>query len=122
MRSDMVSHTNGKKMAQASHAANAFVDYAKKIDWDISNWENSTSQGFGTVYVLDGGNGDDIENAVRPLNELGYVAGFVIDPTYPVLDGKVCHSINIMTCAFVYCEPRYEHIIKKHIGHFGLHP
>lgn len=122
MRSDMVSHTPGKKMAQASHAANAFVKLAKQKGVDIAPWENSTPQGFGTVYVLDGGAISDMREAIDPLIEQGFVAGFVNDPTYPVIDGNVFHSINIDTCAFVYCEPRYEKIIKKYLDNFPLHP
>lgn len=122
MRSDMVSMNPGKGMAQASHAANAFVKFAKNKSYDISGWENSTPQGFGTVYVLDGGTISEMHEAIDPLIEQGFIAEFVNDPSYPIIDGKVFHSINIDTCAYVYCEPRYENIIKKYLGHFPLHP
>ena len=60
MRNDMDSMNPGKAMAQASHAANAFV--ANDI-WEMeqmpdgivdlkNQWQNETTQGFGTVIVL----------------------------------------------------------------------
>lgn len=63
MRSDMASMNPGKAMAQASHAANAFVHETKQkfengetLPGDaislFDSWVNSTEQGFGTVLVL----------------------------------------------------------------------
>ena len=122
MRSDMDSHTPGKKMAQASHASNAFVKHAKGYGYDISAWEEATSQGFGTVYVLDGGSMDKIRSAVGTLIESGFIAGYVNDPTYPVVDGKVVHAINIDTCAYVYADAYSNSIVKIALKDFGLHP
>lgn len=122
MRSDMTSMTSGKGMAQASHASNAFVKHAKDSEYNIEKWENSTSQGFGTVYVLDGGSISSIKESVDPLIEMGFVAGYVFDPTYPVLDGAVVHSIPLITCAYVYCDEINEKIVTKFLEKFKLHP
>lgn len=122
MRSDMASMNSGKGMAQASHASNAFVKHANNARYDISAWEESTPQGFGTVYVLDGGSIESIRKAVDPLIELGLIAGYVNDPTYPVVDGKVFHAINIDTCAYVYCDEYSQSFVKMALSDFGLHP
>ena len=56
MRTDMDSMNPGKAMAQASHASNAFVSNAEpgyNVDEELFNaWQQSTTQGFGTVLVL----------------------------------------------------------------------
>lgn len=123
MRSDMESHTNGKKMAQASHASNAFVHYANEVGHDISLWTNSTTQGCGTVLVLDGGAiYADVTYAIKRLSRQNYLCGIFTDPTYPVMDGTIVHYVNVETCAWVYCDETNEQDVKYALRAFPLHP
>lgn len=121
MRSDMDSLNPGKCMAQASHASNAFVKHASEIEKDISEWQNSTKQGFGTVIVLDGGGISKIEKKITPLVKMGMVAGMVFDPTYPILDGSVIHYIPINTCAYVYCDEYNKDIVEIFLSDLSLY-
>jgi hypothetical protein len=118
MRNDTASMNAGKAMAQASHASNAFVahfqsyaqDYnSKPVHGEIqtstvtgfADWENSTSQSFGTVLVL-AAKMSDIKATVDIFKGLDYVAGVVHDPTYPIVDGEVVHYIPLDTCAYIF--------------------
>ena len=118
MRNDLSSLNPGKAMAQASHASNAFVhhfhgyaqEYNSKpmhegIETDIINgfneWERSTTQGFGTVLTLEA-RMSDIVPVVYIFKTMGYMAGIVHDPTYPIVDGEVIHHIPLDTCAYVF--------------------
>lgn len=118
MRNDLASMNAGKAMAQASHASNAFVQhfhaYAQKYNSTVvheeieistmhgfNEWENSTQQGFGTVLVLEG-RMNDVSPIVNIFKSMGYVAGVVHDPTYPLLDGEVVHHVPLDTCAYVF--------------------
>jgi hypothetical protein len=114
----------GKGMAQASHASNAFVHHyhrfaqefnARPVNTGEANrhikgfneWENSTSQGFGTVLTLEA-RGAEIWPTIDLLKALGYIAGVVHDPTYPLVDGEVVHHIPIDTCAYVFVPNKEE--------------
>jgi hypothetical protein len=105
-------------MAQASHASNAFVynfhGYAQEYNSTtvhesiqtatmngFNEWENSTYQGFGTVLILEARMAD-INPVVHIFKSMGYVAGVVHDPTYPLVDGEVVHYIPLDTCAYVF--------------------
>jgi len=118
MRNDLASMNPGKAMAQASHAANAFVQhfhgYAQKYNSTtvhesiqtatmngFNEWENSTHQGFGTVLTLESRMAD-ITPVVSIFKSANYVAGVVHDPTYPILDGEVVHYIPLDTCAYIF--------------------
>lgn len=139
MRNDLASLNAGKAMAQASHASNAFAGhfhgYAQEYNskpmyseiqastmTGFAEWENSTSQFFGTVLVL-AAKMPDIKATVDIFRGLGYIAGVVHDPTYPILDGEVVHYIPLDTCAYVFV-PNKENdkfastILKR----FSLHP
>jgi len=139
MRTDLDSLGAGKAMAQASHASNAFVDHYHSHTRDLSlntertemqvknakgftEWEHSTTQGFGTVLVL-GGSINDISDATEMLRSYGYVAGILHDPTYPIIDGEVVHCIPLDTCAYIFVPDKEEDkiapiLLKK----FSLHP
>jgi len=39
---------------------------------------------------------------VNIMKSLGYVAGVVHDPTYPLVDGEVVHHIPLDTCAYIF--------------------
>lgn len=118
MRNDIQSMNPGKGMAQASHASNAFVHhfhgYAQEYNArsvhesieiatmnEFNEWERATTQGFGTVLILEA-KMVDINTAVSIFKSMGYVAGIVHDPTYPIVDGEVVHYIPLDTCAYVF--------------------
>lgn len=118
MRNDMASMNSGKAIAQGSHASNAFVHHfhgfaqeynSKAVHEGIetatmngfNEWENSTRQGFGTVLTLEG-RMSEFQPVVNIFKSLGYVAGVVHDPTYPLVDGEVVHYLPIDTCAYVF--------------------
>lgn len=124
MRNDIQSMNPGKAIAQGSHAANAFVHHfhgyaqeynSKSVHEGIetstingfNEWERSTPQGFGTVLTLEARMAD-ISPVVSIFKSMGYVAGVVHDPTYPIVDGEVVHHIPLDTCAYVFI-PNKEH-------------
>jgi hypothetical protein len=67
----------------------------------FNEWEQSTTQGFGTVLALEARMADIIP-VVSIFNAMGYVAGVVHDPTYPIVDGEVVHHIPLDTCAYIF--------------------
>ena len=118
IRNDLASMNSGKAIAQGSHASNAFVHHfngyaqeynSKSVHEGIetatmngfNEWENSTRQGFGTVLTLEG-KMSVISGTVNIMKSLGYVAGVVHDPTYPLVDGEVVHHIPLDTCAYIF--------------------
>jgi peptidyl-tRNA hydrolase len=122
MRNDLASMTSGKGMAQASHASNAFVHHVKRysqevqsrpVNTDISNikgfydWENSTSQGFGTVLTLEA-KMLEIKQSVDIFEKMGYIAGIVHDPSYPIVDGEIVHHIPLDTCGYIFVPNKEE--------------
>ncbi len=123
MRTDLESLNPGKAMAQANHAFGALKhrirsNIARQRDYIA--WQETTDQDFGTVIVLGGIEGgiqaalDDIHRLKLPV-----VAGWVHDPSYPIRDGDVTHTIPLNTCAFMFgtkaeCEDA--------CGWFELHP
>lgn len=109
----MSSMNAGKGMAQAAHAANAFVrsmnESARKEPVEVSQniiafraWESQTNQGFGTTITLAVPTETDMIQLVRVARSLGYAAGVTHDPSYPVRDGKVTHLIPVDTCAYIF--------------------
>lgn len=118
MRNDLESMNPGKAMAQASHAANAFVhhyngcaqEYNPKSAHDnietetmkgFNEWEQATPQGFGTVLTLEARMAD-ISPVVSIFKSANYVAGVVHDPTYTIVDGDLVHYIPLDTCAYIF--------------------
>ena len=123
MRTDLVSLTAGKAMAQANHAFGALKQRIRSCvvrQKDYLTWQESTPQEFGTVIVLGGSEGEiqTTLNDIRRLN-LPVVAGWVHDPTYPIQDGEVTHLIPLNTCAFVF-GTKAE--CRDACGWFDLHP
>ena len=123
MRTDLDSLNPGKAMAQANHAFGA-LKFAIRSNLvrqpDYLTWQKQTPTDFGTVIVL-GGNEGGIQVALDDIHrlKLSVVAGWVHDPTYPIRDGEVTHTIPLNTCAFVFgtkaeCEDA--------CGWFELHP
>ena len=118
MPNDVDSMNPGKKMAQASHAANAFVRDALDVyglesdrifERAFLEWCNETPQGFGTVIVLQIPY-HELHDKIRYIRELGNVqfnefntpTGIVTDPTYPISDGTVTHVVSFDTCGYVF--------------------
>lgn len=118
VRNELESMNSGKAIAQGSHASNAFVHHfnryaqtynAKSVHEGIetasmtgfNEWENATSQGFGTVLTLEG-KMVDIQSVTNIFKSLGYIAGVVHDPTYPIVDGEIVHHIPLDTCAYIF--------------------
>lgn len=123
MRTDLSSMNPGKGMAQAAHAANAFMRQAPtalNLTESVSDWENATSQGFGTTIVL-GGNIKKIEDTVKTAKSFGLIADLVRDPSYPVRDGEVIHLIDLITCAYVFGN-KNDFMLRELTRHYHLHP
>ena len=114
MRSDMVSMNPGKAMAQAAHAANAFIysvdEAMRKAETAVfseqvvfvRHWQRQTSQGFGTTITLEVPSEKELHEHVATAQILGLFSGVVHDPTYPVRDGKITHLIPVDTCGYVF--------------------
>ena len=127
MRTDMDSMNPGKAMAQASHASNAFVSNAEpgyNVDEELFNaWQESTTQGFGTVLVL-GVNEAQMRTAVQIAESFGvdkFPCDIIHDPTYPLQDGDTTHFIPVDTCGYIFGDK--ENItLQAILQNFELHP
>lgn len=121
IRSDLESMTPGKAAAQVAHAASQAARVLAN-DSSYRAWENEpinmainmTSSypdlgysHFGTTIVLDGGSGDDLESLyfteLQPLYPSR--SGFIVDPTYPIRDGRKTFYLNVPTCAWTFYDP-----------------
>lgn len=138
LRNDLHSMSCGKAIAQGSHASNAFVNHFhaymqeasvrssdrtkdEQLNKSFYEWENSTSQGFGTVLVLEAPM-KAINTTVEIFKELGKIAGVVHDPTYPIVDGSVVHYIPLDTCGYVFVPNKEEDIVASALlKQFPLH-
>ena len=126
MRNDLASLNPGKAMAQASHAGSAFVhnaDPGYNIDEELYNaWKESTTQGFGTVLVIEVNEAQMI-NAVEVAESCGvdaFPSGIVHDPTYPLQDGDTTHFIPVDTCGYIFGD-KDNPVLQSIIGNFELH-
>jgi hypothetical protein len=138
MRNDLASMNAGKGMAQASHASNAFTHHFNGFSQEINarpvnmeenvktikgfnEWENSTSQGFGTVLTLEAKMAE-IKPVVDIFKAMDYIAGIVHDPTYPIVDGEIVHHIPLDTCAYIFVPNKEEdQIASMLLKKFPLH-
>src|SRR6478736_7984196 len=99
MRTDLPSMNAGKAMAQASHASNAFTKMAEGDIVDgrvklVDAWKNETAQGFGTALVL-GCTKQELKDAVEAARLNQFIAGCVLDPTYPYrVNGEIAALLN----------------------------
>ena len=137
MRSDLDSLNPGKMVAQGAHAANQFThkveafQEAVKSDEDASHptnakqqyvvnlfsqWKTSTPDGFGVTICLDI-LGDQLPLVVDAANNFRCIAGVTRDPSYPILDGKVIHSLPLDTCGYVFGDKSDLRIL---LGQFDL--
>lgn len=137
MRNDLPSMTTGRAMAQASHAANAFIGKFGHRK-DVKAWQKETKQSFGTAIVL-AASLTDIKNALYNLSE---PHDFVVDPEYGVktnteiLDlidrSKILDEMSVfpgdgvaiifkkeITCAYVFGT---KENLDPILGRFELHP
>lgn len=123
MRTDMVSMNPGKAMAQAAHAANAFVYSTSNDDSfvDLGAWMGSTEQGFGTTITLAVSSEEALNEAVAEARLHGYPAEMIHDPTYPIRDGAVTHYVPVDTCGYVFTPCRESDPVPSLAG-LGLHP
>lgn len=141
MRNDMDSLNPGKAMAQACHAANAFIHTVNKGYTDqfmindesqhsVRNWANQTNQGFGTTITL-AGNIADITQTIIELNSFNKkitnsitksFGELILDPTYPLLDGVTLHLIPVITCAYIFAPDRTDSKIMDLLSKYHLHP
>lgn len=125
MRSDLDSLNPGKMVAQGAHAANQFgyemnrlveegyvdadnrdtepklTDEQRRSVALFRQWETSTRQGFGVTICLDV-TGEQLPLVVEAAQAMGIPAGVTHDPSYPLKDGEVYHSIPLDTCGFVF--------------------
>lgn len=108
MRSDLASMNPGKMAAQACHAANKFTgDLYRKSDYMLmlfSQWQDQAKgQHFGTTIVLDVNDDLTIRHIIDELkSSSNVVTGIVLDETYPILDGKVMHTLPVFTCGYAF--------------------
>ena len=104
MRSDLDSLNPGKMVAQGAHAANQFVAKLSK-DHSIyplyEQWRTSTPDGFGVTLCLDV-TGEELPLVVNAAQSCGFAAGVTHDPSYPLRDGGVTHSLPLDTCGYVF--------------------
>jgi peptidyl-tRNA hydrolase len=125
MRTDMDSLNPGKGMAQAAHAANAFVDSLGENPGDHTPgyhfWSTETDQGFGTTLVVSVENERELLNMVKSAQDADIPAGTILDPTYPVRDGRVTHALPINTCGYIFCSD-YPVFVFKPVLKLPLHP
>lgn len=108
-------------MAQVAHAANQMVWEARSINRhpEVQVWEEETPYGFGTTVVLNGVDEDTIRKAVTECYDAGYHSGIVIDPEYPLADGKVVHIIpDFLTCGYVFAPEGECSLLRR----FNRHP
>lgn len=123
MRTDMASMNAGKAVIQGTHAANQCVFEGRaKQDPDLTRmldkWEAETAKGFGTGIAL-GVNAASMYTAVMVAKALGFHAGICHDPSYPLVDGEVCHLIPLDTCAYVFGP---KDALRPVLGNFKLMP
>ena len=119
MRNDLDSLTSGRKMAQASHASNAFVNQVSPTyNEQYVEWKKSTGQGFGTAIVLSVTE-KELNDVVRLAESFGMESGKVVDPCYRVVDGLSEHYLPVVTCGFVFGD-RDSKELRELTQHFEL--
>jgi peptidyl-tRNA hydrolase len=144
MRSDLDSMNPGKAVAQGSHATTIFENHLNalikrfmqapakesfknmnevKISNSFVEWKKQAKQGYGTTIVLASPSMDDIRGVVDKLNDNGYCAEVVNDPTYPIRDGSFVHYIPLDTCAyaFIYDASDPLSLGRELLSQFDLH-
>ncbi len=123
VRSDLASLTPGKCAAQVAHAASQAAyqviaignkdEQTQYREWEISAvreydpksiYIKDSHEGFGTTIVLDGLDPTTLNQiyyehfGVSDITSAFY--GMVVDPSYPIRDGLVTHSVEALTCVW----------------------
>lgn len=126
-------------ISQAAHAAHHATESIGSLTFGAEMrtawmaWEKSTSQGFGTTIVYGGIKSwctsgydkilrgltiDDIRVVVAAAIKLGYAAGIVTDPTYPLQDGKTLHTFPVETVGWCFASKvGLQHTLKDLVLH-----
>lgn len=117
MRNDLESLNPGKAIAQGSHATNQFEREALKLSVldpatlkykdavgehthnVIRTWREDRDFGRCLCVAASPWNIEGIDDLVKESN---YVGGTVVDPTYPIRDGAVTHTLPLLTCGWVF--------------------
>lgn len=109
VRSDLDSMNPGRTAAQSSHAANAMVYKIQKEKSThfrqlFTKWEKQSSYGFGRCIVLDVGDEFDLECIIDVINNANPFAltDIILDPTYPIKDGRFIHKVPVCTCGYAF--------------------
>lgn len=126
MRTDMTSLNPGKAMAQAAHAANAFHAAATDGEYPLAGFDDwlglqyAQPYNFGTTIVLAVTTERELREVIDGASEDGFEAGIIVDPSYPVRDGKVTHLLPVATCGYAFTQCRKTHPISTLAG-LNLH-
>jgi len=114
MRTDLASMNAGKAVAQGSHAAHQFQTAMQAHRTEQPNSQLSKlydlwleqgvgkELGFGTAITLGVTDGSLMNAQVMAIQDAGFFASVVHDPTYPLVDGAVVHLLPLDTCAWVF--------------------
>lgn len=114
-RSDLDSMNAGKLSAQCGHAVSHFIINNKDKQL-FEEWAGN--RGFGTKITLDVGSEGSIIAITDFTSELGYEAGYILDPTYPILDGKIIHTLPLITCGYVFGRKKE---LESVLSHYNLY-
>jgi hypothetical protein len=113
VRNDMASFTGtaekpktGLPCAQSGHAANQMVYQVRQknvesLNTMLAEWEAETGMGFGTEIVI-ATHYADVKQTVEMAALLGHHAAMMLDPTFPLHDGKTTHYLPIESCGYIF--------------------
>jgi hypothetical protein len=107
IRTDLASMTTGRSVAQGCHAANQMVEDIKgannnRLSALLAEWQRQTPSGFGTCYVMDV-NEQQLQDVIDVFSDnMAVIGSKVTDPSYPLKDGDVVHSLNLVTCGYLF--------------------
>lgn len=123
VRGDLDSMNPGKVAAQVHHAATQMYHHVLMTPTDQPHHDISlvpfykwchSADGFGTtlVYQISRKHKNHHQTLVDlhyQITDLGLMAGKVIDPSYPIRDGKVTHLVNdVLTCVWFFAPRTFE--------------
>ena len=105
MRDDLDSLNPGKAIAQGSHATNLFDRDSKRAGDDtvyaIEEWAGD--RGFGRCLTVSA-KVHEMEEIMALITDdpCNFLGNTVLDPTYPISDGTIIHTLPLITCAYVF--------------------
>jgi hypothetical protein len=130
VRDDMASFTGtddncktGLPCAQTGHAANQMVYQVRQKNISslndlLTEWENETGMGFGTEIVVSASFAE-VKQTVEMASLLGHHAAMMLDPEFPLVDGKTVHYLPIETCGYIFGR---KNDLSKIMRRFNLMP